>query len=39
MMTEEPQLLFINSKSGMDMFERIKDKIIYKEADINEAVK
>lgn len=32
-------LLFINSKSGMDMFERIKDKIIYKEVDINEAVK
>jgi len=32
-------LLFINSKSGMDMFERIKDKIAYKEVDINEAVK
>jgi len=32
-------LLFVNNKSGMDMFERIKDKIIYKEVDINEAVK
>lgn len=32
-------LIFINSMAGQAMFEKIKDKIIFKEVDINDAVK
>lgn len=32
-------LIFINSEKGKDIFEKIKDKIIYKEVDIKQAVK
>ncbi|NLV95058.1 MAG: 4Fe-4S binding protein [Candidatus Riflebacteria bacterium] len=32
-------LLFVNSEAGKEMFNKIRNKIIYKEVDVNEAVK
>jgi len=32
-------LVFVNSRTGQDLFEEIKDGMLYQEVDINEAVK